>query len=61
MNDITLPDILPDDASARARAEVEKLTGLLRQYPDDAYYRMCLREWLKELAHPTRYRGENNE
>ncbi len=47
-----------DGASARARAEVEKLTELVRQNPDDEYYRMCLREWLKELAHPTRYQGE---
>ncbi len=53
-----LDDTRPDDASARARAAVEKLTELVRLNPNEAYYKMCLREWLKELANPTRYRGE---
>ncbi len=42
-------DTRPDDASARARAEVEKLRLKILMYPDDAYYQICLQGWLAEL------------
>jgi hypothetical protein len=54
---MTDPPAVPDNALALAQAMVEKLTALVEQEPTEFNVK-ALRGWLHEMAHPTRYRGE---
>jgi len=51
----------PDDAPRRAREAVERLTELVRLNPGVLSYEIKLRGWLHELAHPTKYKGEDDD
>jgi len=59
-NLLDTPDA-PDDSARLAREAVARLTELVRQNPGVLSYQIKLRGWLHELAHPTRYKGENDD